>query len=81
MEEDKTKLLLNVFKIDDERIQDCAGTALSALKHILRGSAENTLNAVFDAEAELFAGPDRCERSEARRDTRARSPGRHHRAG
>ena len=45
MEEDSTKPLSNVIRIDDERIQD-------HLKHIVRGSVEETLNALLDAEAE-----------------------------
>ena len=66
MEEDSTKPLSNVIRIDDERIQD-------HLKHIVRGSVEETLNALLDAEAERFVGAGRYERSEARRDTRAGS--------
>ena len=66
MEEDSTKALSNVIRIDDERIQD-------HLKHIVRGSVEETLNALLDAEAERLVGAGRYERTEARRDTRAGS--------
>ena len=48
-------------------------TALRALKHIVRGSVEETLNALLDAEADRLVGARRYERSEARRDTRAGS--------
>ena len=48
-------------------------TALRALKHIVRGSVEETLKALLDAEAERLVGAGRYERTEARRDTRAGS--------
>ena len=66
MDKDSTKSLSNVIRIDDERIQD-------HLKHIVRGSVEETLNALLDAEADRLVGAGRYERSEARRDTRAGS--------
>ncbi len=66
MEEDSTKPLSNVIRIDDERIQD-------HLKHIVRGSVEETLNALLDAEADRLVGAGRYVRTEARRDTRAGS--------
>ena len=66
MGEDSTKVLSNVIRIDDERIQD-------HLKHIVRGSVEETLNALLDAEAERLVGAGRYERTLARRDTRADS--------
>jgi transposase-like protein len=66
MEEDSTKALGNVIRIDDERIQD-------HLKHVVRGSVEETLNALLDAEADGLVGAARYERSEARQDTRAGS--------
>jgi putative transposase len=40
---------------------------------VLRGSVEETLNALVDAGADRMAGAARYERSEARRDTRAGS--------
>ena len=66
MGEDSTRPLGNVIRIDDERIQD-------HLKHIVRGSVEETLNALLDAEADRLAGAGRYERTEARQDTRAGS--------
>ncbi len=70
MEKDSTKALSNVIRIDDERIQD-------HLKHIVRGSVEETLNALLDAEADRLCNAGRYERTEARRDTRAGSYKRH----
>ena len=66
MEEDSTKGLSNVIRIDDERIQDHLGK-------IVRGSVEETLNALLDAEADRLCNAERYERSEARQDTRAGS--------
>lgn len=66
MGEDSTRPLGNVIRIDDEGIQD-------HLKHIVRGSVEETLNALLDAEADRLVGAGRYERSDARRDTRAGS--------
>lgn len=56
----------NVIRIEDERIQD-------HLKHIVRGSVEETLNALLDAEVDRLAGAGRYERTKARQDTRAGS--------
>lgn len=56
----------NVIRIEDERIQD-------HLKHIVRGSIEETLNALLDAEVDRLAGAGRYERTKARQDTRAGS--------
>ncbi len=66
MEEDSTKALGNVIRIDDERIQDHP-------KHVVRGGVEETLNSLLDAEADRLVGAARYERSEARQDTRAGS--------
>ena len=66
MGEDSTKGLSNVIRIDDERIQDHLGK-------IVRGSVEETLNALLEAEADRLCNAERYERSEARRDTRAGS--------
>ena len=52
MGEDSTKGLSNVIRIDDDRIQD-------HLKHVVRGSVEETLNALLDAEADCLAGATR----------------------
>jgi hypothetical protein len=43
----------------------------SHLDRVVRGSVEETLNAPLDAEADLLCNAQCCERSEARRDTRA----------
>ena len=66
MEKDSTTALLNVIRIDDERIQDHLGK-------IVRGSVEETLNALLDAEADRLCKAERYERTEARQDTRAGS--------
>ncbi len=66
MGEDNTKALSNVIRIDDERIQDHLGK-------IVRGSVEETLNALLDAEADRLCKAERYERTEARQDTRAGS--------
>ena len=54
----------NVITIDDERIKN-------HLDRVVRGSVEETLNALLDAEADRLCNARRYERSEARRDTRA----------
>ena len=54
----------NVITIDDERIK-------SHLDRVVRGSVEETLNPLLDAEADRLRNAQRYERSEARRDTRA----------
>lgn len=66
MEKDSTRSLSNVIRIDDERIQDHLGK-------IVRGSVEDTLNALLDAEADRLVGAGRYERTEARRDIRSGS--------
>jgi len=66
MGEDSTKGLSNVIRIDDERIQEHLGK-------IVRGSVEETLNALLEAEADRLCNAERYERTEARRDTRAGS--------
>ncbi|OEJ63612.1 IS256 family transposase [Magnetovibrio blakemorei] len=58
--------LSNIIHIDDARIQDHLGK-------IVRGSVEDTLNALLDAEADRLCNAGRYERSEERRDTRAGS--------
>src|SRR5438477_166640 len=56
--------LNNVITIDDERIKN-------HLDRVVRGSVEETLNALLDAEADRLCNAQRYERTEARRDTRA----------
>ena len=55
-----------VIRIDDERVRDY-------LRSVVRGSVEETLNALLEAEAEQLCKAQRYERTEARRDTRAGS--------
>jgi Transposase, Mutator family len=66
MNEDSTKELSQVIRIDDERVQNY-------LRNAVRGSVEETLNAMLEAEAEHLCNVGRYERTEARRDTRAGS--------
>ena len=77
MGEDKgTGLPGNVVRIDEERIKDHLG-------RIVRGTVEDTLNALLDAEADRLCNAKRYERTEARRDLRAGTYARklHTRAG
>jgi len=73
---DDTKTLNKVVHIDEGRIQDHLG-------ELVRGSVEETLNALLDAEADAMCGAQRYERSPDRIDTRAGSYERtfHSRAG
>jgi putative transposase len=64
MTETTPSRLNNVITIDDERIKN-------HLDRVVRGSVEETLNALLDAEADRLCNAQRYERSEARRDTRA----------
>jgi len=65
MSEDRgTTGLSNVVRIDDERIRDYLG-------QIVRGTVEETLNGLLEAEAARPCNAGRYERTEARRDTRA----------
>src|SRR5262247_954495 len=64
MSDDTPSPLNNVITIDDERIK-------SHLERVVRGTVEETLNALLDAEADRLCNAQRYERSEARRDTRA----------
>ena len=64
MSDDTPSPLNNVITIDDERIK-------SHLERVVRGTVEETLNALLDAEADGLCNAQRYERSEARRDTRA----------
>ena len=61
-----TKTLNKVVQIDDARIQDHLG-------ELVRGTVEDTLNAMLDAEADAMCGAQRYERSPDRVDTRAGS--------
>lgn len=64
MAEDDNRVLSNVIKIDDERIK-------GHLDRIVRGTVEETLNALLDGEAERLCNAGRYERSEERRDYRS----------
>ena len=65
MGEDKgASLPGNVVRIDEERIKDHLG-------RIVRGTVEDTLNALLDAEADRLCNAKRYERTGARRDLRA----------
>src|SRR5258708_13146536 len=64
MSDDTPSPLNNVITIDDERIK-------GHLERVVRGTVEETLNALLDAEADRLCNAQRYERSEARRDTRA----------
>ena len=63
-ETDSTPKLGPVVQIDDERIKEHLG-------EIVRGTVEETLNALLDAEAEHLCGARRYERTEARKDYRS----------
>src|ERR1700731_5218487 len=64
MNNDTLSPLGNVITIDDERIK-------RHLDRVVRGSVEETLNALLDAEADRLCNAQRYERSAARRDSRA----------
>ena len=55
--------LNNIIRIDDERIK-------GHLDRVVRGTVEETLNALLDAEAHRLYNAQRYERTDARRDTR-----------
>jgi putative transposase len=61
-----TPRLGQVTEFDEARIRDHLG-------ELVRGSVEETLNVLLDAEAAQLCNAARYERSEARRDTRAGS--------
>ena len=65
-DEEKSEAMGQVIQIDEARIKDHLG-------EMVRGTVEETLNALLDAEADRLCGAGRYERSEARRDTRAGS--------
>src|SRR5215469_11992496 len=67
MEEDsKGTTLGNVIRIDDERVREHLG-------HVVRGTVEETLNALLEAEADRLCNAGRYERMAARRDQRSGS--------
>ncbi len=60
------KPLGKIIRVDERKIHDHLG-------RIVRGTVEETLNALLDAEADRVAGAARYERSPDRKDTRAGS--------
>jgi transposase-like protein len=54
-----------------ESAEQCHDRIKNHLDRVVRGSVEETLNALLDAEADRLCNARRYERSEARRDTRA----------
>ena len=60
------KTMGQVIQIDEARIRDHLG-------EMVRGTVEETLNAMLDAEADRLCGAVRYERSKARQDARAGS--------
>ena len=67
MEEDnKGTALSKVIRIDDDRVKE-------HLDKVVRGTVEETLNAMLEAEADRLCNAGRYERSEARRDLRSGS--------
>lgn len=66
MTEDSKKTVGNVIQIDEKRIHDHLG-------ELVRGTVEETLNSLLDAEADALCGAQRYERSPDRADYRAGS--------
>ena len=64
MSENTPSSLSNVVRIDDDRIKN-------HLDRVVRGTVEETLNGLLDAEADRLCNAQRYERTDARRDTRA----------
>ena len=70
MEEDSRGTTLgNVIRIDDERVRDHLG-------RIVRGTVEETLNAMLEAKPDRLCNAGRYERTAARRDQHSGSYGR-----
>jgi len=63
-DDDGLKAMGQVIQIDEARIRDHLG-------EMVRGTVEETLNALLDAEADRLCGAGRYERSQGRQDTRA----------
>ena len=64
MAKDYTSSMGKVIKIDESKIQDHLG-------ELVRGTVEETLNKMLDAEADQFCNAGRYERTDARKNTRA----------
>src|ERR1039457_5579116 len=65
-EDDGLKAMGQVIQIDEARIRDHLG-------EMVRGTVEEILNALLDAEADRLCGAGRYERTQGRQDTRAGS--------
>src|ERR1035437_9748780 len=65
-EDDGLKAMGQVIQIDEARIRDHLG-------EMVRGTVEETLNALLDAEADRLCSAGRYERTQGRQDTRAGS--------
>ena len=63
---EKDSTMGQVIQIDEGRIREHLG-------EMVRGTVEEALNAMLDAEADALCGAARYERSEGRKDTRAGS--------
>ena len=66
MDDEKDTAMGQVIRIDEARIRDHLG-------EMVRGTVEDALNAMLDAEADRLCGAGRYERCEGRQDTRADS--------
>jgi len=66
MDEENEAGMGQVIRIDEGRIRDHLG-------EMVRGTVEEALNAMLDAEADRLCGAGRYERNEGRQDTRAGS--------
>lgn len=64
MKEEYPKSLDKVIHIDEGKVQD-------RLSELVRGTVEETLNNMLDAEADQLCNAARYERTQARKDTRA----------
>src|SRR4029077_15184500 len=60
-DDDGLKAMGQVIQIDEARIRDHLG-------EMVRGTVEETLNALLDAEADRLCGAGRYERSQGRQD-------------
>ena len=65
-ENEKPKPMGQVIQIDEARIRDHLG-------EMVRGTVEEALNAMLDAEVDRLCGASKYERTEGRKDTRAGS--------
>ena len=65
-DEGQPKPMGQVIQIDEARIRDHLG-------EMVRGTVEEALNALLDAEADRLCGAGKYERTDGRKDTRAGS--------